>query len=542
MGLFQNLPEKEVNQLWEYLCDHAGGSVLPRDQMEYFLRYWSINKEPFYWMFGNQMIIKKDVCFDKPFNDLVEEMEGRLRYDCGEAIRFAVKFRNIIDEKFPYSSTERSALRSFVTNYKMLVNNYYEGPPITIPGSMTTNGRPLQVNTNCKAIKMLGKIAEALGCADDYEGFRQAHSLVLNQKVIRGKLCLSIHPLDFLTMSDNDCGWSSCMSWMDDPGDYRLGTIEMMNSPYVVIAYVEAKEPMKYIGGGEESTWNSKRWRQLYVITPEMILGNRQYPYNHDLLQGTAIKWLRELATPIPGFGPYDEETCQVRNGYNNVFNGCDNQIYVGFTMDYMYNDIYDYRLAYTSSARMKNLKEYRRNLSGPAVCTGCGDIIEYDTVDASQVRCRACSGYFYCSHCGEWCGGDSYEGSDGKLYCDWCYFNELEICDSCEERSAVMRHVYIQLFDEPQDNDDSFCNWSFYVSLCDGCYHNPDSYEKYYGKIYVVEDDYGRSRLAFNLKDVTDLGLEIGSLDPRSIEYLQEIRDASTIEERRAVVKKFSI
>ena len=42
-------------------------------------------------------------------------------------------------------------------------------------------------------------------------------------------------------MSDNNSGWESCMSWRNN-GCYRRGTVEMMNSPYVIVAYLMLEE------------------------------------------------------------------------------------------------------------------------------------------------------------------------------------------------------------------------------------------------------------------------------------------------------------
>jgi hypothetical protein len=132
---------------------------------------------------------------------------------------------------------------------------------------------------------------------------------------------------------------------MEDPGDYRLGTIEMMNSPYCIVAYVEAKNPMDIYCVG---VWNNKRWRQLIMITPELMVGNKQYPYFNDYLQGTAMKWVRELANPTGVFGPYDDLTIQMQNSRYNTIGT--RRVYINLWFDYMYNDIYDYRMAFIKS------------------------------------------------------------------------------------------------------------------------------------------------------------------------------------------------
>ena len=92
---------------------------------------------------------------------------------------------------------------------------------------------------------------------EEFEDFRIKHSRILSEKEFIGRLSLSIHPLDFMTMSDNDSDWSSCMSWRTC-GSYRRGTVEMMNSPCVVVAYLSASKPM-VLDRGSHFKWNIKK-------------------------------------------------------------------------------------------------------------------------------------------------------------------------------------------------------------------------------------------------------------------------------------------
>ena len=535
MNLFERLPQEDVRKLWQYLEDFGGGSALPESRMDYFLRYWNIAKQPFFTAFGEKFIIKKPVSFEKTVADMEDEMESAIRYDNYKASCFRSNFIQKAEEIFPYYTDECYHLKSFVNDWEMLVENYYSGPAFTIPAAATVDERPLQINKNCKVSKMLGKIAKAIGMSEEfYEQFRLAHSQVLNQKMIRGDLCLSIHPLDYLTMSDNACDWSSCMSWMDDAGDYRMGTIEMMNSNYVVMAYIEAKEPMYLSYPNEaDNTWNNKRWRQLYVVTPEMIIGNRQYPFHNDYVQGTVIKWLRELASTIDGFGPYELETCQISNHKTNTFGNV--RAYIALDMDYMYNDLNTGpKLAYISPKYFTTSGELRLNLSGPAVCTGCGDVVEPRVIEAHNVRCNACNGYFYCSHCGEWSGGECYTDGEGRTYCEWCYHNELETCECCEDRfeESEMIHVYLQMPD-----CEEFDNWRYYVSLCKYCFRE-GLYEKTFGKAHIVFDYYGRERYAFDLMKIEDNALYYGSLDYQTADRLVQIINEADEEKRLELIR----
>lgn len=536
MNLFELLPDEDIYQMREYMNEFGGGA-LPKENMDYFLRFWKDEKSSFYKAFGKEFIIRKEVSFTKTNNALAREMENMLFADC-----FRNHFRATIEDlAVEFKDNWLLILKTFVTDWNMLANNIYTGEPVTIPAEATVNGRALQVNRNCKMVKMLGKIAAALGIYDDgYEKFRQLHSQVLNQKVVHGNLCLSIHPMDFITLSDNNCNWSSCMSWKDEAGEYRLGTIEMMNSPYVIVAYLESSEPMKYHIGEEEFIWNNKRWRQLYVVTKEFIIGNRQYPFVNKELECLTLNWVKEIATSMYGF--YCDDVLEIENNRTNFYG--ERSVYFELTMNYMYNDIYGKRSIILSPRLFDTIGglrgNYRLNLSGPAVCVKCGNTIGYDTVDPMNVQCTSCIGYFYCNHCGEWSYGEEYI-VDGRSCCEWCYYNDIESCDCCDERSEEMNHVYIQIFDQDEE-DPSFDNWAYCVNLCDFCYSNPKSYERHYGKMYDVVDGFGIARKAFNLKNCSDDGLLYGSIDHFTGNNLIKIRDAVTAEDRDYLIKLYHI
>lgn len=565
MNMYDKLPQEDVAQLNQYLNSYSDGGYMPEDKMSHFLRFWDENKAHFFRMFGEKFILTKEVYFEKPQRDLEDEMDSALHSDIA-ARRFAKEFKRCAGVIFDDDYNANYALQSFVDSDYTLVCNEYKGHSIVIPAYATKNGHSLQVNTGCKAVKMLGKISSAIGidvkvrickncgsvdikndicpyCGgkieekDGYESFRQTHSQVLNQKKVRGKLCLSIHPLDFLTMSDNDCGWTSCMSWMEEYGDYRMGTIEMMNSPCVVIAYVEAKDKMCVCG----RDWSNKKWRQLYIVTPEIILGNKQYPYQSDELQGVTIKWLRELATATVGYGPYAEEASSIRNDAWNYIDG-DMRVYFNLQSKYMYNDIYDNRLAFVAPNRFEDTSRYDLCFSGEAECCQCGDAIPYNTMDASQVLCHACDGHWRCDCCGDYHNEyDSCYEVGGYLYCGWCYFNELERCECCNERDTSLNHVYIQVVETTNEEIIQSFNYTYCISMCDNCFDNPDSYEDDFGPMYTVKDMWGVTRKAFDIKNITDRGLRKGDLSSSTIDFLKLMRNAESDEDRLTLIREIS-
>ena len=572
MNLFEQLPEEEIERLHHYIINYGGGSCdsyvgeLPYNRMEYFLRYWNTAKAPFYKAFGNQFIIKQPVCFEKDYTEMEDEVNSLIYYSDTVIQKFINTFCERINN-LPLGARECQNLKRLVRDHDYLISNIYDGEPITIPASETIDGHPLQINSGCKTVKMVGKIAKALGikitmykcsacgkyhstnpinchwCAssefeetDGYEAFRKAHSLILNQKMIRGNLCLSIHPLDYLTMSDNESGWTSCMSWMEEAGDYRMGTIEMMNSPTVIIAYVEAKNDMSL---GNNYYWNNKRWRQLIVVTPELILGNKQYPYNNDVLQGTALKWVRQLVENSGLYGPYNPEAVQIRNQRQNTIGT--RSIYINLYFNYMYNDIYDSRLAFISSNW--NGIDLRVCLSGPAVCTSCGEEIppkgHPGESEPHWTTCHECNGMWKCAHCGEWCYGEPhYSEADDAEYCDWCWSHNLDICEVCGERTDDARRVYIQLAPNLDEELECF-NWTYLIDVCHNCYNNSSEFEDLFGKMYSQVDMWGRTRSVVSVTAITDEGFRCGALESSTVDILKRIRDAKSDEERVNLIRE---
>lgn len=535
MSMFEKLSNEDVALFRKYIDNYGDYSgdvrALPLEDMKYLLRFWE-SKSPLFHAFGDQFIVKREIKYEKTLEELADEMHS-VRYSYDEKIEgFITTFRRKTREIFPRNFDASWDMGSMVDDTDVLARNIYDRGSFTIPGEFTKDGRALTVQSGCKVVKMIGKIAEALGIEDGYEEFRQAHSQVLNQKQIKGTLCLSIHPLDYLTMSDNDCGWSSCMSWMEEPGDYRLGTVEMMNSPYVVVAYVESSSNMRVC----DSYWNNKRWRQLFIVTKDLILGNRQYPYDNDLLQGTAIKWLKELCEKSPDYGHYGENPIQLRNNAQNFLEGGDRQVYFNLSTCFMYNDVYDTRLAYVNP---EIDSDYSLNFSGPAVCMACGEEIEYESVDSCQVFCRNCGGEWRCACCGGWYHGEPCYDNDGNAYCDWCYHNELDRCAICENPQGSLEPIYFILPTKMDCKGYDDLHWRFSVYVCGDCLNAVD-FTEMYGEISQVQEWYFGFRNTVNLKNITDEGLERADLCESDVQFLKALRDAETDDERFCISQKY--
>jgi hypothetical protein len=209
---------------------------------EHLLLPWAEAKSNYlYDLLGHNLIISKSIFYNKVNEQILVEMI-EMKLDSP----FIQAFNDFILNK----GKEYSHLRLLIDE-QFLVNNEYSGVNFTIE---RPNGKKLKIHSGCKPIRILQKIVKEFEIPY-FEEFRLEHSRILNQKTLVGDLCLSIHPLDYMTMSDNDYDWSSCMSWID--GEYRQGTVEMMNSACVIVAYIKGRNDYSI----QNYQWTNKKWR-----------------------------------------------------------------------------------------------------------------------------------------------------------------------------------------------------------------------------------------------------------------------------------------
>ena len=477
MNLFERISEEEQAMLVHQIENYA---VAPnrheemKASLHHVLRAWEGAKSKYLArMFGDELILTRDIEFHKD----IDELET----DIGEIMEHNYpKFFQWLDAAFFYNPWHRNwdnpnfevpqyimdcseevrndmyaAIRE-MTSYHGLAENVYHGKTIEFP---TPNGKPLKINQGCRITKALGKMVTTYGLdKEEFEQFRIKHSQVLNQKALKGRLCLSIHPLDYVTMSDNASGWSSCMSW-EEEGCYRQGTVEMLNSPCVVVAYLRSEDDMRISYG---HYWANKKWRELYVVTPDLISNVKGYPYCNSDLTSVVLKWLRELAIEAGVGAAYTEE----------VHQHCPNDEWLdnrGLTLEFgtnhMYNDFgHDHQYCVINP----NLhdREIYTDYSGYSECMICGEL-DPEFVDQDEARslvCIHCDNVRICDCCGNAIyDEDFYMPSDGSTVCCNCHdeyyvtnaFDGLDYHRDEMERICICDDAGEKVLDNYQ-----FCLW----------------------------------------------------------------------------------
>ena len=183
------------------------------------------------------------------------------------------------------------------------------------------------------ARKLLSKYFPSL--VEEFDAICQkASRLTQKTKTMEGTLILSIDPLDFLTTSDNNYGWTSCQSLYS--GNYSCGVLSTMNSKHTFMVYFVDKDRPLY---NEEYGVRDKKWRALVCMNENgSILLNKQYPYNYDELANKTIKFIEELTGKDLKESKYDMDDfnietgcmyadCYCSNSYTRVFSVENNEI-----------------------------------------------------------------------------------------------------------------------------------------------------------------------------------------------------------------------
>ena len=236
------------------------------------------------------------------------------------------------------------------------------------------------------------------------EEIRLAQSQVSSNRILKGTLRLSTRPEDFLSLSEDTSNWTSCLAMTSHRGDYRAGCLEMMTSPYTILATVESN--------------HRKYWRQIILLTPYAIIALRGYPYTAPQVTSQVLSLVAAAAKRSLDWD-YDPQLCYTKSSEFAVSGGT-----LTLTTNRMYNDTY--LGGYYLIGKPLPSSPYEINYSGPAYCLSCGAPLELSIPDfgyEGEVLCSSCSHRRPCSCCGEMKDLDSllFDKSLDDYICFYC-------------------------------------------------------------------------------------------------------------------------
>lgn len=207
--------------------------------------------------------------------DFIEAMDGKLIYEMPEKVSFELgpkeksfrvnDFITMIENKW-----QNIDLADFIHYQKegffsnQVVKDYSFGN-ITIKKGM-------------KLLKAFKYFEDDVKVLNDLQS---AASMIIQEDKVEGTLCFSVHPLDFLSISENNHNWRSCHALN---GEYRSGNLSYMVDKTTAICYLKSKQEEVLPDFPEDVKWNSKKWRVLLYFSEnwDMIFAGRQYPFKTE--------------------------------------------------------------------------------------------------------------------------------------------------------------------------------------------------------------------------------------------------------------------
>lgn len=385
------------------------------NNIDSFLGRWQENKSQMLMsLFGGELILEKEVIVEKGIDEYERELQKLLYNDGCRQQGFVKSIIQKLRDRDQYHMAGRlDELVNSNSLYNNSINEYLEYASEAEKIFGLPDGKDLKLKKDEKLMKVLRKLAIAYDLEEEFEEFRLAHSLVLNDKKLNGTLCLSIHPMDYLTMSDNDCGWSSCMSWKED-GCYKVGSMEMLFSSMVIVAYLKSSNSTLKFDNYE---WNSKKWRELVIITPDAIINDKSYPYKQDNLNVIVMNWIKDLMQNNMNIKMNDklfwceDGCCEDNTNFEINFNG------------FMYNDFQNDSGYFKMYKRQGFFNIDDICIDGEGVCLQCGGSLDRE----DSFICDDCQGIKTCVECGSRMSEDDEKVFiNDNWYCAHCA-RELE-------------------------------------------------------------------------------------------------------------------
>jgi hypothetical protein len=406
--------DKEIVRQW--CINYANAEP---QSIEQILSTWNKNKRTLFRAFGKQLRISFPI--HQKVNSSYRKNKWRslyspvLIYDKADLSNFKYDPRNHVFinnlilwlQKEWVNKLPIETLKDIIeyTKYCYIENGKTNEDKVFINRDSTD--KILKIPAGTKIMRAIRKVLEYYGFPyiNSFNKWRDDISVINTDKEINAELVFSINPVDFITMSDNKSGWTSCMSWIDH-GSYSTGTIEMMNSNLAIVVYLQ--NPQSFIYNDIEIP--NKSWRTLAFIHKDLLLVGKHYPYQSEMLAKIILDKLQDIIKQNLGWKyQYKNQLYKdmIHSYSNDYIRGsfqrwsCGHKIYTYTNI--MYPDIIeDHSTDYWCCRNYVNKNLYL-NLSGPATCMCCGKIIDkYKTNDISSFKkyCLDCERDYQCAGC----------------------------------------------------------------------------------------------------------------------------------------------
>lgn len=400
---------------------------IPNTDIDDLMTKWQASKQHFIDAFGGKLIY---------------EVPDKITFHLDEQVR-----KNRIDE-FVYQ-IDRYCNNMILADFvDMNRESFFENKV-----SHTWESMKDQIPVGMKLAKSFKFFVEDEKILDNIQ---TTYSRIVQEDKIEGVLCFSVHPLDYLSSSENTYNWRSCHA-LD--GEYRAGNLSYMMDKATVVCYLRGADDIQLSAFPDSVLWNSKKWRMLLYFSnhQDIVFAGRPYPFDSDTGMDIVRKWISKIFID-KAYDSWDNtiiKNINLDNGKNITLDGK----YIvlrgqPIRLDKVVQDAEDschfndvlrssfYTPKYMISENwlyMPSLENETVNVGSAVKCVRCGQdwVLGEDTMMCDD--CERIYGsnddYRYCDICGDrHYHEDMYWTNSGDCICEHCYESRAFTCERCGE------------------------------------------------------------------------------------------------------------
>lgn len=393
---------------------------------------------------------KKKASFIESFGGLIYEYPEKVIFELGEKEKHdrVIQFAGEVYSKWGYYN-----LAKFIESQE---EGFYKN--ITVEEALGYDGKLIK-----KGTKLVKAFKHFINSSDrSLADIQNEASRIIQENKIEGTLCLSVHPLDFLSLSENTYNWRSCHS-LD--GEYRAGNLSYMMDDCTFICYLKGADDVELSNFGPNVKWNSKKWRVLLYESADrnLIMAGRQYPFESSVGLDFVLKkvlpkvgmcqngwtgWNKELIKSFnlkednitvnfsSGYLPIGDKLLAVNKLVKDAVGSCHYN-------DLLYSSCYSpwYTFATGPWSPITNSFSTFLDVGELTYCLHCGK--EAISKGASTMMCDECTLKYgteendmvtHCDCCGRRVFVDDAYLIDDEYVCPECLKQYYQQCDSCGE------------------------------------------------------------------------------------------------------------
>lgn len=274
----------------------------------------------------------------------------------------------------------------------------------------------VRCNVGQKTSRVVNKLCKLFG-VDEHPKYNTVFAQLadaLNPLSIPRTALLSVHPCDYLEMSNVRNSWSSCHNLED--GCYRAGTLSYLGDPSSMIFYTMALD-------WEEDTYKApKVTREVFCYHAGTLLQSRLYPEPDDTETMTVYRNIVQQAIAqcldMPNLWVLKREGVSC---------------YIKTCPDALHYEDYSYNCYHPNVSLLQSVYSESSGcipIGSTPYCLCCSSRIKNE----DTLYCPSCAGDLTCAACGRSISDDDDAyWIDDDAYCGNC----VDVCDLCGECTA---------------------------------------------------------------------------------------------------------